>query len=330
MAEVSIVLPVYNEIKFIERTLYSVIGEADEIIIADNASIDGTSEVCKKFAQKYSHIKYIKHSSNIGSIANFEFGIEHAKGRYIQVVGGHDLLSRSSTKNRLKIFADNRDAVTVYSKNMIKLDKDYCFVDLINLSEEFAGSQSDSVYKRVIWLVQKLKNCFVYYGLHEAKAFKKAVFEHHIVSNLHTDHATLTNLGKLGKFLPDQESTFYSVMPRRNNETWVEQCCRIVNNSKATTNPYAWLFSIICGSYEIAIEMPKHENAPKNFAEEVMDSLLVRFGCPPNFNITLDDIILIEGKVDLAKEVFEAVKKHRDKPFYMTFLSKVKRRIFMN
>jgi glycosyltransferase involved in cell wall biosynthesis len=60
MIKTSLVIPVYNEIRFIERTLQSVVGEADEILVCDNASNDGTSEVCIQFSNKYSEIRYVR------------------------------------------------------------------------------------------------------------------------------------------------------------------------------------------------------------------------------------------------------------------------------
>ena len=73
MAKTSILMPVYNEVNFIRRTLESVVGEADEIIISDNCSTDGTSEICREFAEKYPEIKYFRQEKNIGSAGNFKF-----------------------------------------------------------------------------------------------------------------------------------------------------------------------------------------------------------------------------------------------------------------
>lgn len=64
-------MPVYNDAKFIRATLQSCVEEAGQIFIYDNASTDGTSEICAEFAQKYPHVTHIKNEENIGAFANF-------------------------------------------------------------------------------------------------------------------------------------------------------------------------------------------------------------------------------------------------------------------
>ena len=62
-AKLSIGLPVYNEINYIEETLDSILAQSFvfyELVIVDNCSDDGTYEVLKKYSTKDSRIKIIK------------------------------------------------------------------------------------------------------------------------------------------------------------------------------------------------------------------------------------------------------------------------------
>lgn len=56
MPKISAVIITYNEELFIEKCLASIVGIADEIIVVDSFSTDGTEEVCKKF-----NVKFFKH-----------------------------------------------------------------------------------------------------------------------------------------------------------------------------------------------------------------------------------------------------------------------------
>ena len=56
MAKISAVIITYNEELFIEKCLSSIDGVADEIIVVDSFSTDGTEEICKKY-----NVKFVKH-----------------------------------------------------------------------------------------------------------------------------------------------------------------------------------------------------------------------------------------------------------------------------
>jgi len=66
MDEVSIIIPVYNEEKILEKNIRILIKYLRklrlkfEIIIADNGSTDNTSSIAKKISRIYSNVKYIR------------------------------------------------------------------------------------------------------------------------------------------------------------------------------------------------------------------------------------------------------------------------------
>lgn len=82
---VSIIIPVYNDKKYILETLKQVEqaplpGFNKEIIIVDDYSTDGGREILEKLKNKY---KIIFHKKNIGVGGAFRSGIEAASGEYI-------------------------------------------------------------------------------------------------------------------------------------------------------------------------------------------------------------------------------------------------------
>jgi glycosyltransferase involved in cell wall biosynthesis len=88
-------VPVYNESKWIERTLRSIQAQAHtefRVLVADNASTDGTSEICEHFARHDPRFIHFRHAENNGSSANFGFAFERSASRFFCWVGGHDLL----------------------------------------------------------------------------------------------------------------------------------------------------------------------------------------------------------------------------------------------
>ena len=84
---VSIIIPCYNEIQFIQKCLDSLIKndypkEKIEILIYDGGSNDGTLEILKKFQKKYTLIK-IFHNPYRHQVKALNMGIKKAKGEII-------------------------------------------------------------------------------------------------------------------------------------------------------------------------------------------------------------------------------------------------------
>ncbi|MDH4317103.1 MAG: glycosyltransferase family 2 protein [Desulfobulbaceae bacterium] len=93
LAQVSIVLPIYNEGKYIRETLESIVNQDYrnlEVIVSDNHSSDQPSIIWEEFAQKDDRICYHRHSNNIGVLPNHIFSINKILGKYFMIASGHD------------------------------------------------------------------------------------------------------------------------------------------------------------------------------------------------------------------------------------------------
>ena len=86
-------MPIYNEGRFLERALDSLLAQDYEniqILISDNASTDDTGDVASRAASADSRIKYSRTDENIGSAANFRRVADMAEGKYFMWAAGHD------------------------------------------------------------------------------------------------------------------------------------------------------------------------------------------------------------------------------------------------
>ena len=82
---ISIIIPVYNVKKYLEGCLKSVINQTYknlEIIVVDDGSTDGSSEVCDEFGEKDTRIKVL-HQENIGVAAARKKGVLCSRGIFI-------------------------------------------------------------------------------------------------------------------------------------------------------------------------------------------------------------------------------------------------------
>lgn len=78
----SVVMPVYNEKPTIETIISRVesVGLADEIIIVDDGSTDGTRELLKEISASKEQVQLILHEKNQGKGAAVRTGIDAARG----------------------------------------------------------------------------------------------------------------------------------------------------------------------------------------------------------------------------------------------------------
>ena len=82
--KISIIVPVYNEANTIEEILrrISSVGVADEVLVIDDGSVDGTRETLKTL-QSHDEIIMLYHDNNLGKGAAVRTGIQHASGDVI-------------------------------------------------------------------------------------------------------------------------------------------------------------------------------------------------------------------------------------------------------
>lgn len=88
---VSILLPVYNLERYIGEAIESALNQTEEnfeLLIADNASTDGTFKIIEKFSDP--RIQLFRHERNLGAARNWDFLLQKAKGKYACVLGADD------------------------------------------------------------------------------------------------------------------------------------------------------------------------------------------------------------------------------------------------
>ena len=92
MIDVSVIIPVYNTEKYLQRCVDSVIGQQKvtvEIILVDDGSNDASPIICDDYAEKYSFITAL-HIQNSGPATAKNEGLMIAKGNYIALTDSDD------------------------------------------------------------------------------------------------------------------------------------------------------------------------------------------------------------------------------------------------
>ena len=100
MPLVSIIIPIYNAEKTIERCINSILNQTYkdfELLLLDDGSTDTSGLICDSFAEKDMRIR-VFHKENSGVSDTRNQGIAMAGGEYLQFVDSDDWLSPDATR----------------------------------------------------------------------------------------------------------------------------------------------------------------------------------------------------------------------------------------
>ncbi len=89
---ISIIVPIYNVKEYLGKCLDSIANQTYvnlEIILIDDGSFDGSSEICDKYAGQDSRFVVV-HRDNGGLVSARKCGIQRATGKYAMYVDGDD------------------------------------------------------------------------------------------------------------------------------------------------------------------------------------------------------------------------------------------------
>lgn len=119
MIKVSVIVPVYNKEKELERCLDSLVGQSledIEIIVVDDKSIDDSKKIINRYLKKYpDKIKAIFNKKNCGIGYTRNIGVENACGEFLGFVDADDYVKLDMFEKYYNFAKENElDLVTGY------------------------------------------------------------------------------------------------------------------------------------------------------------------------------------------------------------------------
>ncbi len=110
-------MPVFNDIDFIEKSIISVLALEDipfTLIISDDGATDGSDEICKKYAAIDPRISYVRQGKNLGISKNMEFLLKEAKTKYFMWAADDDLWDPKFARELVSILENNPFTVSAF------------------------------------------------------------------------------------------------------------------------------------------------------------------------------------------------------------------------
>lgn len=122
---VSIVVPVYNTEKYLNRCISSIVNQTYqhiEILLINDGSTDKSGEVCDRWTAKDSRIQVI-HKKNEGAGIARNCGIENAKGEYICFFDSDDYISKDAIEKAYRRAVEEKADIVIFGRYLAKAGK---------------------------------------------------------------------------------------------------------------------------------------------------------------------------------------------------------------
>lgn len=122
---VSVVIPVYNAEKYLDKTLRSVLRQTYkniEVILVDDNSEDGSSEIIKHYQTACQNIIYCLQQKNMGAGYARNKALEMAKGQYIAFLDSDDEWMPDKLERQIDLMREKESPFCYAAIEMI--DKD--------------------------------------------------------------------------------------------------------------------------------------------------------------------------------------------------------------
>lgn len=199
---VSVIIPVYNVEKYLEKCIESIVCQDYpnlEIIIVNDGSTDKSGTIVDTYAKKDERIKVIS-QPNSGLSAARNVGVSYSSGDYIMFVDGDDFISHDMVSRLLDVSRlSGADYVCSESKNFIDGD-DQKAEKLINSYRdkklEYELFETDEALIRMFY--QKPSITGAYLKLYKNELVKKIPFpEGRYYEDFATTYSFIRNAAKI-------------------------------------------------------------------------------------------------------------------------------------
>jgi len=119
---VSIVVPVYNGEKFVQKAVESAIAQTYrpiEVVVVEDGSKDDSAVVCQRLADTYPEVRFVSHAKNQGVSAAWNTGFSAAKGEYMLRLAQDDWLEKEAVAELANLLRQQPELQVAYADHKL-------------------------------------------------------------------------------------------------------------------------------------------------------------------------------------------------------------------
>jgi glycosyltransferase involved in cell wall biosynthesis len=122
MSKISVIVPVYNSEKYLNKCIESIINQDEkdlEIILVDDKSKDKSLDIMESYKDKYpEQIKIVENNTNRGAGYSRNQGIDNATGEYIGFVDSDDYIEKDMYSKLFELLIQNDSDVAITAMDL--------------------------------------------------------------------------------------------------------------------------------------------------------------------------------------------------------------------
>lgn len=148
--KVSVIVPAFNAAGTIHIALESLVKQTWpnlEIIVVDDASIDGTEEAVQDYCQRYDWVKYYCNAENMGAYPTRNHGFAKTTGEFITVHDSDDWSHPQKIEKQVEVLLEDASKVASVT-NWVRINDKLGFVGPWLLCEDFVEKNHSSALIR--------------------------------------------------------------------------------------------------------------------------------------------------------------------------------------
>ena len=171
-ALISVVIPIYNQEKYIGDCLKSVFAQCSdqvEVLLVNDGSTDRSAAICRECMGQYPVNAKLIEQENSGSLVSRMTGIQHAGGEYILFVDSDDLLLDNALDTLIHTVRDKRPDMILFNATCDLASKKPFFNIPLRHEEELKGEDRYRVHQ-LLCGTEVLNNLWT-------KCIKKTLFQ---------------------------------------------------------------------------------------------------------------------------------------------------------
>jgi len=212
---ISIAMTVFNSASFLAKSIESLLSqdyENYELIISDNASEDGSSDICQEFAKRDNRIKYYRNIINMGAAKNSFKAVNLCSGEFTMPVADHDVHHPSFISSLLEILQQDESIVLAYPRTNLIDENDHP-IELMTDVIDTRGMDVCQRFSKIVWEACCMN---MVYGLYRTAAIKEVW---HFQPTIGPDLIMIAKLSLIGSIAQVNKSLFFRRRNRADENT---------------------------------------------------------------------------------------------------------------
>ena len=122
--KISVIIPVYNVEKWLNKCVDSILAQSYEnfeVILVNDGSTDKSGDICDQYLKEDNRVK-VFHNKNKGLSYSRNFGVKNSNGKYVMFVDSDDFLSEKNAYQEMVNILEKNKAELITGKALYFYD----------------------------------------------------------------------------------------------------------------------------------------------------------------------------------------------------------------